>query len=143
MSLLAKKPADEIREMWQSRCLRATTGKLRKVMITALAKEYPAALVALMKVTFPGFIDFDRPFFTSYAAIYPSGRLVCEMMDKDGTKRLVAAYRDQNEFLYELRTLADTLKLNDADRVEMFTVLQRWVASDRRYDIHNEKKLAS
>lgn len=143
MSLLAQKHADEIREMWQSRCLRATSGKLRKVFITALAKEYPAALVTLMKVTFPGFVDFDRPFFTSYASIYPSGRIVCEMLEKDGSKRLVAVYRDENDFLYELRKVADELKLVDAERIEMFAVLQKWVASDRRYDIHGEKKLAS
>ena len=48
MSLLVNKRADEIREMWQSRALRETHGKLRKVLICAFAKEYPAAIFSVM-----------------------------------------------------------------------------------------------
>jgi hypothetical protein len=135
MSLLSTKHADEIRDMWQSRLLVASHDKMRKVVIVALAKEYPGAFVTLMKVTFPGFVDFDRPFFSSYASIALSGRIVCDMIDKDGSKRKIAVYRNEDEFIYEMRTLADRLKLSDKDRIEMFTVLQKWVVSDQRVGI--------
>lgn len=142
MSLVAKKHADEIREMWQSRALRASTGKLRQVVIVALAKEYTTAvLITLMKVTFPGFIDLDLPLFTSYAHIDLSGQIVCDMVDRDGSK-CVAQIGDENSFIYAVRKLADELKLDDKDRTEMFTVLQKWVASDRRVGI-NGQRLAS
>jgi hypothetical protein len=32
------------------------------------------------------------------------------------------------------RRLADRLKLNDADRIELFKCVQRWVVADRRLD---------
>lgn len=136
---LAKKHADEIRQMWQSRALHASTGKMRKVLITALAKEYPGAMVTLMKVTFPGFVDFDLPIFLSYAHICRFGTIVCEMMEKHGVRRTVCVYRSENAFIYDMRKLADKLKLDDKDRVEMFTVLQKWVASDRRVGVMGHK----
>jgi hypothetical protein len=139
MTLLAKKHADEIREMWQSKALRHSTGKLRKVIIVALAKEYPAALETLMQVTFPGFVDFDRPFFTSYAHIDEGGNIVCDMIERDGSK-VVAQIGTEQSFIMAVRKLADQLKLCDRDREEMFVVLQKWVASDKR---KAEKKLAS
>lgn len=132
MSLLAQKHTDEIREMWQSRALAAAAGKLRKVVIVALAKEYPGALETLLRVTFPGFADIDRPFFCGYASVDPAGRIVCEMIDRDGFKRKAIVYPSEEPFIYAMRKLADGLKLNDRDRIEMFAVLQKWVASDRR-----------
>jgi hypothetical protein len=135
------KHADEIREMWQSKALRASKGKLRKVIIVALAKEYPAALVTLMKVTFPGFVDFDRPFFSSYAHIDLGGNIVCDMIDRDGSK-VQAQIGTEDSFIYAVRKLADELKLPDKDRSEMFVVLQKWVASDKRVD-QQGRKLAS
>ena len=132
MSLLAKKHADEIRAMWQSRALTASSGKLRRVLITALAKEYPGALVTLMKVTFPGFVDFSRPMFLSYAHVALDGSVMCEMIDRDDNRRPIRVYASEDRFIYDMRKLADGLKLDDKDRIEMFGVLQRWVASDRR-----------
>ncbi len=142
MSLVASKPADEIRETWQSRALRTATGKLQRVLLVALAKEYPQALTTLLLVTF-GTTEFSRPFFSGYATIAPSGRIVCEVIGDDyetNGKRTVEVYRTENLFIYEMRKLADELKLVDKDRTEMFTVLQKWVASDRRINLHGEKK---
>jgi hypothetical protein len=139
MSLLVNKHADEIREMWQSKALAASTGKLRKVITVALAKEYPGALVTLMKVTFPGFVDLDRPMFVSYATIAPSGRVICDMVDRDGSKRKVSVYLNEDAFIYEMRKLADGLKLSDAERTEMFTVLQKWVTSDKRVGLFGQR----
>jgi hypothetical protein len=139
MKSLAKKHADEIRQMWQSRALRESAGKLRKVLIIALAKEYPAAFVTLMKVTFPGFVDLELPMFLSYAHIALDGSIICEWMNKAKIRRPVRVYPDENAFIYETRKLADGLKLDDKDRVEMFTVLQKWVASDRRVGVLGQR----
>lgn len=136
---LAQKHADEIRQMWQSRALKESSGKMRKVVIVALAKAYRDALAVLVRVTFPGFVDFDRPFFASYAHINIDGRIVCDMIDKDGSKRQVSIYDSEDHFIYDMRKLADKLKLADKDRTEMFTILQKWVASDKRVGIFGQK----
>ena len=139
MSLVASKHADEIRELWQSKALRASSGKLRKVLITALAKEYPGALVTLMKVTFPGFVDIDLPMPLGYASIEIDGSITCEMMFKDNVKGLARLYENENAFIYDMRKLADEMKLDDKDRIEMFTILQKWVSSDKRVGVFGQK----
>jgi hypothetical protein len=136
---LADKHADEIRAMWQSRALRESAGKLRKVVICALAKEYPGAMVTLLHVTFPGFIDIDRPMFVSYAHVGLDGAVMADMVDRDGKKSAMRVYESEERFIYAMRKLADGLKLADRDRIEMFTVLQKWVASDARVGIHGQR----
>ena len=39
------------------------------------------------------------------------------------------------------RTLADKMKLNDADRTAMFDILRKWVTSDMRVDEWGRRKL--
>lgn len=138
MSLTRKKHSDEIRNMWQSRALRQSSDKLRKVLIVALAKEYPQAIDTLLKVTFPGFVDIDLPMFISYAHIDLGGNIVCDMIDKDGVK-VVAQIGTEDSFISAVRKLADEVKLDDKDRSEMFTVMQKWVASDQRVGINGER----
>jgi hypothetical protein len=132
MTLLAKKPADDIREMWQARALRESAGVLRKVLITALAKEWPGELEMLMRVVFPGFVDIDRPMIVSYGTISPAGRVCCEVIDRAGLIGVIAIYESENDFLVATRNLADRLKLDDADRIAMFAVLQKWITKDLR-----------
>jgi hypothetical protein len=139
MSLVASKHADELRQTWQSRALHASGGLLRRVIICALAKEYPGVLETLLKVTFPGFRDLSRPIFTSYAHIALDGAIICTMIDRDGAKKKVKVFDNEERFIYQMRKLADGLKLADKDRVEMFTVLQKWVASDRRIGQFGQK----
>ena len=139
--ILKDKLVDEIREMWQARVLAGSKGKLHHVVLVALAKAYPSALQTLLRAL--GAVDISRPFFCGYASIAPSGRLICDMIDTDGSKRKVAVYRDENEFIYEMRKLADELKLVDSDRTAFFEVLQKWVTRDERINVHGDKKLAS
>lgn len=145
MSITAKKSADEIRDMWQSRILREADGKLQRVMMIALAKEHPADLLVLLKATF-GTVEIPMPFYSGYATIVPSGHLVCMMHDRDSAgitwKGVVKVYDTEQQFLGDARRLADGLKLNDADRVALFAMLQKWVAADQRVD-HEGRKLAS
>ena len=129
---LLKKHADELRLMWQSRALAASEGKLHRVLTVVLAYEYAAAMPILMRVTFPGFTDLERPFLSSYATIMPNGKVVCEMVDKDGSKKTVAIYDSKDKYVYDMRQLADKLKLSDEERAEMFAVLSRWIVKDMR-----------
>jgi hypothetical protein len=138
MSKFKDKIADEIAEGWQCKALRASKGKLRQVVIVALAKEYPEALITLLKVAFPGFVDISRPMFIGYAHIDLGGNIVCDMVESDDSV-VAAQIGTEQSFIYAIRKLADELKLDDKDRSEMFVVLQKWVASDKRKAV----KLAS
>lgn len=137
---LLSKHAQEIRDMWQSRALAESDGRLRRVLMVVLTKEYAAAMPILLRVTFPGFEDIKLPFLSGYATIMQSGRMVCdETIDKFGTQRRVAVYENQGKFIADMRALADKLKLSDAERTEMFGVLQKWVVADLRIGPHGER----
>lgn len=142
MSLLAKKHSDEIREMWQSRALREADGKLQRVLLIALAKEYPGSLLHLLHATF-GTVEIGKPFYSGYATIVASGHLVCMQHDVDSNKLVwkgvVRVYDSEDQFLKHTRRLADKLKLSDADRTDMFRVLQKWVTRDERKDVNGER----
>jgi hypothetical protein len=142
MNPFLSKHAEEIRQMWQSRALVAAEGKLGRVLLVVFAKEYAAALPILLRVSIPGFEDIKAPFLSGYASIMPTGRLVCDMTCTDGSIRKTEIYRSNDEFVGEMRRLADRLKLSDEDRDEMFMVLRKWVTADLRID-HEGKRLAS
>ena len=136
---LLKKHADELRLMWQSRALAASEGKMQRVLMVVLAYEYAAAMPVLLAATFPGFTDIERPFLSSYATIMPNGKVVCEMVDKDGSKKTVAIYDNKDKYVYDMRQLADKLKLSDDERAEMFGALSRWIVKDMRIGPHGER----
>lgn len=135
---LLSKPAEQIRDMWQSRALTMATGKLRAVLTVVLAKEYAAAFPILWRVTF-GQQDVPRPFISGYATVVESGRLVADVTGDDGKQVPTAIYRRKEDFTSAMRLLADILKLTDKDRAEMFSVLQRWVVADKRVGPHGER----
>jgi hypothetical protein len=143
MNPFLHKPAEEIRQMWQSRALRAAKDKQARVLVGALAKEYAAALPILLRASISDFEDIQLPFLSGYAAISASGRIICDMTDRDGEVRKVEVYKSQDEFLSDMRKLADELKLSDAERGEMFAMLKRWIVADMRIDEHGRRKLAS
>lgn len=136
---LLKKHADELRQMWQSRALAASDGKMQRVLMVVLAYEYAAAMPILLRATFPGFTDIERPFLSSYATIAPSGEIVCGMVHRDGSKKNVTVYDSKDKYVADMRALADKLKLSDEERTEMFTVLQRWIVKDMRIGPNGER----
>jgi hypothetical protein len=69
----------------------------------------------------------------------PSGKVVAEMIDRDGIKRAIAVYESGDKYVADMRNLADKLKLSDEERTEMFKVLQRWIVKDMRIGPHGEK----
>lgn len=146
MTLTSGKSVEEVCGLWQSRALREADGKMQRVLLAALRAEYPADLIVLLKSTF-GEIDIPNPFYRGYATIVPTGRLVCEVVDRDGSglvwRGVVKVYDSETDFVSGMRRLADKLKLSDTDRVDMFRVLQKWVTQDQRLDLNSEKRLAS
>lgn len=139
MNLMLHKHAQEVRDMWQSRALAAAEGALARVLLAIFAEAYPTALKTLLLVTFPGFVDIQRPFLRGYATIVPSGRVVCDMVCTDGTVRKETVYESQEKFIYDARKLADKLKLADKDRVEMFGLLSKWISSDMRIGVNGQR----
>jgi len=141
MTLTSRKHADEVRQMWQCRALAEADGKLQRVLMIALAKEYTADMLVLLKVAF-GTVEIPMPFYSGYATIVDTGHIVCMMHDRRigvTYKGVVPVYDSENEFLLHMRRLADRLKLSDAERIDMFRVLKKWITRDERVGIEGEK----
>jgi len=141
----AHRSGPEIMATWQIRALRETRGKLQQVLFRAMANEYTAITEqtwrTLLKMINPDFTDAPLPGLIGYAQVLPSGRVVSEVLvDRYGTRQLQAIYRNKDEFVSEMRRLADRLKLNDVDRVTMFALLAKWITVDHRLDVHGERK---
>lgn len=136
--MLAIKPellAFDLRECWQGRALALATGKTAAVLLSVLAHNYDDALLPLLQVVFPGFSSITAPFFSTAGKVAKSGHIVADMVTKVGKiEKDFPIYRDETEMQNDFRRLADSLKLSDSDRTEMFGALKRWVVADRRLD---------
>jgi hypothetical protein len=135
--------AQKLRDTWQSRALAETTGKTQAVVLVVLANAYSNAIMTLLRVTFPGFRDINRPFFSGSATIALSGKVVCEMTGKSGLKQTVVVYDSTDDMNRDMRGIADRLKFTDAERLEFTAAVQRWVVADRRIDHLGRRKLNS
>lgn len=138
MSSLHSKAAGDLRNTWQARLLAAAKGTDQAVAIIILAQEWPNAMDALLRVVFPGFTDLKRPFLSGYARIWTNGAVLCPAMFNDG-RRVIRLYDNPQHLTDAFRKLADTLKLDDADRADLFRVLKRWVVADHRIGVNGEK----
>lgn len=127
--------------MWQAAALRRSTGKMQHVLFTAMQNEYtaitPNTWLVLLNIIIPHF-NADQPFLNGYAKIMPSGRVVSEVFYR-GERQLQVVYHSKDEFISEMRRLADRLKLNDLDRVAMFALLGKWIVADYRVGLNGEK----
>lgn len=132
------KEAAEVRDMWQCRALAASSGKLRAVLTVVLAKEYHDAFAVLWRVTF-GIQDVPSTFICGYARVFPSGRVVADVMGRDGEKRATKIYDRKEDFTFAMRRLADKLKLKDAERHEFFTIVSKWIVADMRVGVNGER----
>ncbi len=140
----AHKTGDEIMASWQMRALAGSRDKLQQVIFRAMANEYTAVTSntwrTLLRMINPLFTDAPLPGLVGYAKIMQSGRVVSEViMDKYGVRRTQVIYANKDEFISDVRRFADWLKLNDADRLEMFEVLARWITADTRVGVNGEK----
>lgn len=130
------KLAIDLRDTWQGRALSVASGRTGAVLLSILAHNYEEALIPLCAVIFPGFTGYlPAPYLTSAGRVAKTGHVVADMITKSGHKaKDFALYRNELQLRDDFRKLADELKLNDADRVEMFGAVKRWVVADRRLD---------
>lgn len=143
LDLTFAKHAQDLRDLWQCRALAETDGRGRigAVLLSVLAHNYDDAMPVLLRVVFPGFTSINAPFLCSAGRIAKTGAVVADMIDKDGQRHTgVPVYRDETALRDDFRRLADKLKLSDADRIEMFKCVQRWVVADTRLDPNFDPK---
>lgn len=140
--------AQDLRDTWQARALAESKGRLSAVMLAVLMHSYLSAMQILLRVVFPrapiaknGWPEINRPFLYGPAAIDIGGRIRCGMFDRIG-RRLpwTIIYATEGDLLKDFRDLADRLKLNDHDRVQMTEAVKRWIVRDVRVDHLGRKK---
>jgi hypothetical protein len=138
---LEKKLAFDLRASWQARVLLGSQEKMHRIVMSVLAHNFPEAMTTLLCIAYPGFTSIQAPFYCTAAKISKAGRVVADLVQRDG-----AIVKDAEVFMgemvmqHEFRWLADRLKLNDADRIELFKCAQRWVVADRRLDPNFDPK---
>ncbi len=133
--------AFDLRGSWQVRAIGEAKGQTWMVLLSVLAHTYDHALLFMMPLVYP---DFDgsipAPHLTTAAKIDKNGAIVADVVDRNGIIKEVAIYPTELHLRDDFRRLADRLKLNDADRVELLKCVQRWVVADRRLDPAFDRK---
>ncbi len=130
----------EICETWQAKVLAGTTGLERAVFVRMFVKAYRDDIKPLLRAV--GIVDIRPPQIIGYARIAPSGRVIANVLEKSGGSRIHILYNSQARMRADFGRVADRLKLNDFDRIEMFDMLADFVVADLRVDAHG-RRLAS
>jgi hypothetical protein len=131
--------AFDLRATWQARILVAAQekreGVIGAVALSVLAHSYGETVTdVLLPVLFPGFVGLTAG-LCSAGRVDKTGAVVANFVEKSGAiTKNYPLYRDEIALRDDFRRLADQLKLTDADRVEMFAAVKRWVVADRRLD---------
>lgn len=123
---------------WQVRALREAQGQTITALESVLAHTYEHVLLTMIQAAFPFRerpTEPTLPCIASNVKVDKTGAIVGDVIDKrHRVTKDVVIYRSEVEMQNDFRRLADRLKLSDADRVEMFKCVQRWVVADRRLD---------
>jgi hypothetical protein len=127
--------AFDLRASWQARVLLAAKGQLAAATLSVLAHNFDEAMPVLLRVVFPGFTSIGTPFYCTAAKVDKTGAVVADCVTRDGQiVKDAVVFRNELEMQSQFRGLADRLKLDDSDRIELFKCVQRWVVADRRLD---------
>lgn len=127
--------AFDLRGSWQGRALAEAKGLTGMVLLSVLSHSYDDALVVLLPIVFPGYVEPALPVLASCGKVDKTGAVVADVIDK--ARRLVkdaVMYPSDVALQNDFRRLADRLKLSDDERIELFKCVQRWVVADRRLD---------
>lgn len=135
-TLIERRHVDDWRRTWQCRALLASHNKhVGVILLSVLAHVFDDAMPVLMRVAFPGFTSISAPFLCTAGRVAKNGTIVADVVNKNGTiSKDVAVYKNETALRDDFRRLADDLRLDDAERVEMFKCVQCWVVADRRLD---------
>lgn len=134
-NLLLAQRARELRDTWQGRALTGIKGPFRAVLMSVLAHNFEGAIYTLCAVVDPNFDgSIPAPHLTSAAKIAKTGAVVADVVDRFGNIKEKVIFASEGQMRDAFRALADTLKLPDNERIELFRCAQRWVVADRRLD---------
>ncbi len=125
----------DLRASWQARALAEAKGQTGMVLLSVLSHTYDDALVVLLPIVFPGFVEPSLPVLASCGKVDKTGAVVADVIGRDHVVAKDAViYPSETALQNDFRRLADRLKLNDEDRIELFKCVQRWMVADRRLD---------
>lgn len=132
---IEKNVAFDMRASWQVRALRAADGTTAMALESVLTHTYEHILLVFIELAFPWRHEPLLPCIASAVKVDKTGAVVADTIRKDHrVKKDTVIYRSEREMESDFRRLADRMKLSDADRIEMFKCVQRWVVADRRLD---------
>jgi hypothetical protein len=98
---------------WKERALAATRGtQFGAILNSAMGEE------------------IEAPCFTSKGTITSDGFLMANFTGSDGRAHLGAFVGRASDLIGNARGLADHLKLDGADREELFATVRGWIATD-------------
>lgn len=129
-------PAEALRETWQAKVLTATRADpIGMVAISVLAHNYDDAMHPLLCALYPGFSGLKPPGLCSAGKIAKNGSVIADLVARNGTRLLgCKIFNDEIHLRDCFRRLADNLKLADAERIELFEAVRKWVVCDYRLD---------
>ena len=126
--------AIDLRDTWQGRCAAAARGRRAMVLMSALCHSYEEAAPILYALIFPNHGKVMAPYLESCGRIAKNGTVTAKVRGRNGLVAEEVIYRNELALRDDFRSLADELKLPDAERVELFGAIKRWVVADRRLD---------
>ena len=132
-----KKLAFDLRASWQVRALSVAVGTNIPVVMSILGHSFPDALPVVMNLVIPNWDgEAPGPFLITCGKIAKTGAVVADVVDpKTGIiHKDHVLYTSEIVLRDNMRSIADTLKLSDRDRLEFFTAVRAWVVADRRLD---------
>ena len=135
---LEKNVAFDLPGSWQVRAIAYLRGRpFHAVMLSVIAHTYETeGAIAVLTMADPDYCGrVPTPTLLSCGKVDKDGSIVADVGERDGSiskDQLIFTSKIQMRDIF--RQLADRLKLNDADRIEMFKCAERWLVADRRYD---------
>lgn len=128
---------EELRASWQGRALaltELTAPKLCRVLMSLFADNYDETMPFLLQAVF-GSCAVTAPFLCTSPKINKAGRVVADLISKHGNRQKgYVLFDDTVQMEGVFRKLADRLKLDDAERIDLFACVHHWVKADQRLD---------
>lgn len=135
--------SDQLRDSWQGRMLEYVRHQeqLGPVVLSLLADNFDETMPFLLRAVFPDATGVRAPFYCSNPKINKRGHIVADMIERDGRKTLQKViFTSERQMEAVFRVLADRLKLDDGDRVDLFDCVRHWVKADQRLDPTMDRK---
>jgi hypothetical protein len=122
---------------WQARMIRATErDRLGPIVLSVLAESSTEMemFIFLCLVYGEAFKGLRGPHLVSAAKISKRGCIVADVKRQGRKTRNAIIFVSEQHMETEFRKLCDRLKLADAERIEFFNMVQKWVVADYRLD---------